>query len=103
MATSTPEAGPVCVTGATGYIASYVVKLLLERGYTVRGTTRSAAPEKVAHLTSLPGAAERLTLLEQTELRCWSTKLVRAVLNSCTAVRAEHVLTKDVSWRFSRS
>ena len=39
----TPEAGPVCVTGATGYIASYVVKLLLERGYTVRGTTRSAA------------------------------------------------------------
>jgi nucleoside-diphosphate-sugar epimerase len=64
MATSTPEAGPVCVTGATGYIASYVVKLLLERGYTVRGTTRSAAPEKVAHLTSLPGAAERLTLLE---------------------------------------
>jgi len=30
----------------------------------VHGTTRSTDPEKVAHLTSLPGAAERLTLFE---------------------------------------
>jgi nucleoside-diphosphate-sugar epimerase len=59
-----PSSGTFCVTGATGYISSYVVKLLLERGYTVRGTTRSTAPEKVAHLTTLPGAAERLKLFE---------------------------------------
>jgi nucleoside-diphosphate-sugar epimerase len=59
-----PASGPFCVTGATGYISSYVVKLLLGKGYTVRGTTRSTAAEKVAHLTSLPGAAERLTLFE---------------------------------------
>lgn len=31
----------VCVTGAGGFIASWIVKLLLERGYTVRGTVRN--------------------------------------------------------------
>ncbi|KAL9994008.1 putative cinnamyl-alcohol dehydrogenase [Helianthus debilis subsp. tardiflorus] len=31
----------VCVTGASGYIASWVVKLLLDRGYTVHATVRS--------------------------------------------------------------
>ena len=31
----------VCVTGASGFIASWLVKLLLERGYTVRGTVRN--------------------------------------------------------------
>jgi cinnamoyl-CoA reductase len=31
----------VCVTGAAGYIASWLVKLLLEKGYTVRGTVRN--------------------------------------------------------------
>lgn len=31
----------VCVTGAGGYIASWIVKLLLERGYTVKGTVRN--------------------------------------------------------------
>jgi hypothetical protein len=31
----------VCVTGASGFIASWLVKLLLERDYTVRGTIRS--------------------------------------------------------------
>jgi nucleoside-diphosphate-sugar epimerase len=30
----------LCVTGASGYIASCLVKLLLSRGYTVHGTVR---------------------------------------------------------------
>jgi len=30
----------VCVTGAAGYIASWLVKFLLERGYTVNATVR---------------------------------------------------------------
>jgi nucleoside-diphosphate-sugar epimerase len=30
----------VCVTGASGYIASWVVKILLQRGYTVKATVR---------------------------------------------------------------
>ncbi|KAJ0436477.1 putative cinnamoyl-CoA reductase [Helianthus annuus] len=31
----------VCVTGAAGFIASWIVKLLLEKGYVVRGTVRN--------------------------------------------------------------
>lgn len=31
----------VCVTGAGGFLASWMVKLLLERGYTVKGTVRN--------------------------------------------------------------
>ena len=31
----------VCVTGAGGFIASWIVKLLLEKGYTVHGTVRN--------------------------------------------------------------
>ena len=38
----------VCVTGAGGYIGSWIVKLLLERGYAVRGTVRN------------PGTIERI-------------------------------------------
>ena len=33
----------VLVSGATGYIAAWVVRNLLERGYAVRGTARSVA------------------------------------------------------------
>ncbi|KAL6622589.1 hypothetical protein ACP70R_032468 [Stipagrostis hirtigluma subsp. patula] len=35
-----PAGKVVCVTGALGYIASWIVKLLLARGYTVRATVR---------------------------------------------------------------
>ncbi|KAL2623256.1 hypothetical protein R1flu_003461 [Riccia fluitans] len=53
----------VAVTGANGYIAFWLVKLLLERGYTVRGTIRDPdVSEKVKYLLELPGAKERLTL-----------------------------------------
>jgi cinnamoyl-CoA reductase len=81
----------VCVTGAGGYVGSWIVKLLLERGYAVRGTVRNpgnvdpsivrsncdrsiyslcclvwrsmeADDAKNAHLRALPGAAERLAL-----------------------------------------
>jgi len=30
----------VCVTGASGYIASWLVRFLLHRGYTVKATVR---------------------------------------------------------------
>ena len=33
-----PEDGPVCVTGATGFIALHLVEQLLTKGYTVVGT-----------------------------------------------------------------
>ncbi|KAG5537029.1 hypothetical protein RHGRI_024464 [Rhododendron griersonianum] len=55
----------VCVTGASGYIASWIVKLLLDRGYTVKGTVRSLSdPKEMDHLLSLHGAKERLQLFE---------------------------------------
>ncbi|XP_028787768.1 cinnamoyl-CoA reductase 1-like [Neltuma alba] len=55
----------VCVTGASGYIASWLVKLLLLRGYTVRATVRNPNdPRKVEHLVKLEGAKERLQLMK---------------------------------------
>jgi len=57
--------GPVLVTGATGFIAAHVVQQLLERGERVRGTVRSrAAGDALVQLRRLPGAAERLELVE---------------------------------------
>ncbi|KAI4971156.1 hypothetical protein ZWY2020_002070 [Hordeum vulgare] len=54
----------VCVTGAGGFIASWLVKLLLSKGhYTVRGTVRDPGNAKNAHLKALEGAGERLQLL----------------------------------------
>jgi len=52
------------VTGASGFIATQIVRTLLERGYRVRGTIRN--PDRnadLAFLTSLPGADERLELV----------------------------------------
>ncbi|KAK6143172.1 hypothetical protein DH2020_023520 [Rehmannia glutinosa] len=55
----------VCVTGASGFIASWLVKLLLDHGYTVKATVRSLSdPTKIAHLNALEGAKERLQLFE---------------------------------------
>ncbi|XP_058730333.1 cinnamoyl-CoA reductase CAD2-like isoform X2 [Vicia villosa] len=55
----------VCVTGASGYIASWIVKFLLQRGYTVRATVRNISnPNKVDHLLKLDGAKERLQLFK---------------------------------------
>ncbi|KAG7439978.1 NAD(P)-binding protein [Guyanagaster necrorhizus] len=45
------SAAKVLVSGANGYIAIWVVRTLLERGYSVRGTVRSA--EKGRHLLDI--------------------------------------------------
>lgn len=37
--------GTVCVTGATGYIASWLIMRLLRRGYSVRATVRPSPGE----------------------------------------------------------
>ncbi|VFQ75210.1 unnamed protein product [Cuscuta campestris] len=55
----------VCVTGASGYIASWIVKFLLQRGYTVKATVRFPDdPKRTEHLLSLDGAKERLHLFK---------------------------------------
>ncbi|KAE9593446.1 putative cinnamyl-alcohol dehydrogenase [Lupinus albus] len=59
------EGKVVCVSGASGYIGSWIVKLLLQRGYTVRATVRDPSNhKKVDHLLQLDGAKERLQLFK---------------------------------------
>ncbi|CAN8294638.1 unnamed protein product [Cochlearia groenlandica] len=51
--------------GASGYIASWIVKLLLLRGYTVKATVRDPKDQKkTEHLLALDGAEERLRLFK---------------------------------------
>ena len=58
---------PICVTGASGFIATHLVEQLLEKGYKVRGTVRDNSPEglkKYEYLTNLAGAKENLTFYQ---------------------------------------
>nr|ASU87423.1 dihydroflavonol-4-reductase [Camellia sinensis] len=53
----------VCVTGASGFIGSWLVMTLLQRGYHVRATVRDPDNKsKVSHLLDLPKAGTHLTL-----------------------------------------
>ncbi|KAK1397192.1 Dihydroflavonol 4-reductase [Heracleum sosnowskyi] len=52
----------VCVTGASGYIGSWLVMRLLERRYHVRATIKDPGNEKVKHLLELANASTHLTL-----------------------------------------
>lgn len=67
-----PQQPLAVVTGATGYIATELVKQLLERGYAVRGTVRDPhaslkLKELVTLADALPGSIEfvRANLLEK--------------------------------------
>ncbi|KAG0572150.1 hypothetical protein KC19_VG072800 [Ceratodon purpureus] len=52
----------VAVTGAGGFIASWIVKLLLRRGFYVRGILRNIDDVNTSHLKCLEDANERLEL-----------------------------------------
>ncbi|KAK2415013.1 vestitone reductase [Trifolium repens] len=56
--------GRVCVTGGTGFIGSWIIKRLLEDGYTVNTTVRSNPGQKkdVSYLTNLPNATQKLKI-----------------------------------------
>lgn len=45
--------GLVCVTGGTGFVASWLIMRLLEHGYTVRTTIRSSPGEHTFSLLIL--------------------------------------------------
>lgn len=74
----------VCVTGGSGYIASWLVKLLLQRGYTVKATVRNPDNlKKTQHLRALKGAKERLHLFKADLLEEGS---FASAVNGCEAV-----------------
>jgi len=60
------KTSPILVTGATGYIASHLIKILLENGFKVRGTVRSLSnKEKYQFLENLvPSKQDNLTFVE---------------------------------------
>jgi len=77
---------PIAVTGASGYIASWIVKYLLEAGVTVHGTVRDATnTKKVKHLTELAQEGD------QGELKLFDADLLvpgsfDAAVDGCAAV-----------------
>ena len=49
----------VMVTGATGYIASWIVKYLLDEGYTVHAAIRNSSDEKkIKHLEKIKSSSK---------------------------------------------
>lgn len=49
-----PADGPIAVTGASGYIGSWIVRDFLEQGYEVRACVRDTSnPDKIDHLWAL--------------------------------------------------
>ncbi|CAI9107045.1 OLC1v1006317C1 [Oldenlandia corymbosa var. corymbosa] len=59
------EGEVVCVTGGSGYIGSWLVTLLLQRGYSVHATVKDLKDEKeTKHLEEIEGAESRLRLFQ---------------------------------------
>ncbi|KAH0777335.1 hypothetical protein KY290_008746 [Solanum tuberosum] len=59
------EGEVVCVTGGSGFIGSWLVSFLLDRGYTVHATVKDLNDEKeTKHLLALEGAESRLRLYQ---------------------------------------
>ncbi|PWZ32204.1 Cinnamoyl-CoA reductase 1 [Zea mays] len=57
--------GLLCVTGGSGFIGSWLVRLLLDRGYTVHATVKNLQDEgETKHLQALDGADARLRLFQ---------------------------------------
>ncbi|KAJ9183662.1 hypothetical protein P3X46_007485 [Hevea brasiliensis] len=79
------DKGKVCVTGGTGFVASWLIMRLLRHGYFVHTTIRPD-PEherEVSFLTSLPGASEKLQIF-QADLRF--PESFEAAIKGCTGV-----------------
>ncbi|PWA37387.1 NAD(P)-binding Rossmann-fold superfamily protein [Artemisia annua] len=73
----------VCVTGAGGFVGSWLVKILLSKNYIVHGTVRNPLDGKYAHLKSLEKASENLKLFKADLLDYES---LRAAIEGCDGV-----------------
>lgn len=84
----------VVVTGATGFVASELVKQLLEKGYTVRGTVRSLqSKDMVQHLEKLGQAMPGHLTLHEADLLKVHRSVPLDQLNSKTWDLGGNVLT----------
>uniref|UniRef100_A0A2P2NYV8 Cinnamoyl-CoA reductase family protein n=1 Tax=Rhizophora mucronata TaxID=61149 RepID=A0A2P2NYV8_RHIMU len=75
--------GKVCVTGAGGYLGSWLVRLLISKDYFVHGTVREPLDQKYAHLNRLDKAPENLSLFKADLLDCNS---LCSAIEGCTGV-----------------
>ncbi|CAI0399791.1 unnamed protein product [Linum tenue] len=74
----------VCVTGGSGCIGSWLISLLLDRGYTVHATVKDLNDEKeTKHLQALKGAETRLHL-HQIDLLDYDS--ISAAIDGCAGV-----------------
>ncbi|KAK7854084.1 cinnamoyl-coa reductase 2 [Quercus suber] len=58
------EKGRVCVTGGGGFLASWVIKILLSKNYFVHATIRLPGDVKYAHLIEFENASTNLKLFK---------------------------------------
>ncbi|KAL5699038.1 hypothetical protein ACHQM5_029995 [Ranunculus cassubicifolius] len=85
----------VCVTGGGGYLASWLVKLLLSKGYIVQATVREPDDERNAHLKTFEKSSENLLLFKADLLNYDS--LFTAIKGCCgvfhvaTSIEADNV------------
>nr|APG32499.1 putative cinnamoyl-CoA reductase 4 [Freesia hybrid cultivar] len=73
----------VCVTGAGGFVASWLVKFLISKGYIVHGTVRDPSDEKNDHLKKLENASENLQLFQADLL---DSNAIAAAIRGCEGV-----------------
>ena len=82
----TPATGPIAVTGASGYIGSWMVRDMMEQGYVVHACVRTKSnPDKIDHLLALneEGLRGSVELFEADLLNPGS---YNAAFNGCCAV-----------------
>lgn len=83
----TPASGPVCVTGASGFIALHLVGQLLEKGYMVVGTVRSQSDaRKMAPLLDLQRKYGDARLRIQGGVDCLKAETFDAAVAGCVGV-----------------